>query len=84
MAILAATDGIEFVALKTMLEVTDGNLATHVAALERAGYLRVRKRFAGKKPVTRYTITETGRKALAKHVDALEVLLRHADWSDGR
>ena len=76
MASLVVSESMDFPTLKDMLEVTDGNLATHASVLERAGYIRVRKHFRGRKPVTTYSATETGRKAFARHVDALEDLLR--------
>lgn len=76
MASLVVSESMDFPELKNMLEVTDGNLATHALVLERAGYIRIRKHFRGKKPVTTYSATETGRKAFARHVDALEALLR--------
>jgi len=76
MASLVVSESMEFPAIKEMLGVTDGNLATHAQVLERAGYVRIRKHFRGRKPVTTYSATETGRRAFARHVDALERLLR--------
>lgn len=76
MSVLSVRDETEFNALKQLLGVTDGNLATHVAVLERHRYLRVRKAFRGKKPRTTYAITESGRKAFAEHVAALERVIR--------
>ena len=76
MSVLAVSEAVEFTSLKSMLEVTDGNLAAHITALERAKYLRVSKSFVGRKPMTRYMITDTGRRAFKKHVDALEALIR--------
>ena len=76
MSVLFVREEVDFNDLKDMLGVTDGNLATHVAVLERHRYLRVRKSFAGKKPRTTYAITESGSKAFASHVDALEAVIR--------
>ena len=76
MSVLAVSESVDFTSLKSMLEVTDGNLAAHIAALERANYLRVSKSFVERKPLTRYKITEGGRRAFQKHVDALEELVR--------
>ncbi|HTO93227.1 MAG TPA: transcriptional regulator [Bacteroidota bacterium] len=76
MSILAVRDETEFNTLKQLLQVTDGNLATHVAVLERHRYIRVRKSFRGKKPRTAYAVTESGRKAFAEHVAALERIIR--------
>lgn len=75
MSALFVREEIDFNDLKSMLGATDGNLATHVAVLERHSYLRVKKSFAGKKPRTTYALTDQGRKAFAAHVDALERVL---------
>lgn len=76
MSALFVREEIDFNDLKSMLGATDGNLATHVAVLERHKYLKVKKSFAGKKPRTTYALTEPGRRAFAAHVDALENVLR--------
>ena len=65
-----------FNALKELLEATDGNLATHLKALEREKYISVNKSFIDRKPNTRYKITERGRTAFKKHLDALEELIK--------
>jgi len=78
MSILAVNDVMEYPALKDLLDITDGNLASHIAVLERRKYVSVRKRFIGRKPVTMYSITHTGRRAFTMHVDALEKLIRHS------
>jgi DNA-binding MarR family transcriptional regulator len=72
---LGTRDMLEFGRLKRMLEVTDGNLATHLAALERAGYVAIDKDFVGRKPRTRAALTAKGRKALRSHVDFLRSVL---------
>jgi DNA-binding MarR family transcriptional regulator len=76
MAVLMVNETVDFNTLKDLLQLTDGNLATHVALLEREGYLKVHKRFVGKKPRTTYAATGTGRAAFREHVDALEQLIR--------
>lgn len=76
MSILMVNDWVEFSTLKEMLDITDGNLASHIAALEKLDYLQVRKQFVGKKPNTTYAVTKTGRKAFSNHLDALENLLK--------
>ncbi|TPG67323.1 winged helix-turn-helix domain-containing protein [Hymenobacter nivis] len=76
MAVLLATDAVSFNDLKEVLDLTDGNLASHVAALEKAGYVLVSKQFIGKKPNTTYTATAEGREAFQQHLAALEKLLR--------
>jgi len=75
MSVLAANDSYDFVSLKQMLDVTDGNLTTHLRALETAGYISSVKQFIGRKPNTSYSITEQGRCAFTAHVDALSKLL---------
>ena len=78
MSLLVVREEADFNSMKQMLGVTDGNLASHVATLERNRYLTVRKEFVGRKPQTTYTITEAGRRAFSNHVEALERLLRKA------
>ncbi|MEO6367584.1 MAG: transcriptional regulator, partial [Steroidobacteraceae bacterium] len=66
---------LEFGQLKAMLGMTDGNLATHLAALEKAAYVEIAKDFVGKKPRTRVSLTAKGRKALRNHVTFLRAVL---------
>lgn len=75
MAILSASDEADFNALKRQLGVSDGNLASHVRALEELGFIETRKQFIGRKPNTSYLITEQGRSAFEAHVNALAALL---------
>jgi len=58
------------------LQVTDGNLASHLTALEKQEYIQVRKQFVGKKPNTSYAVTNAGRKAFNEHLNALEKLIK--------
>ncbi|HMQ46429.1 MAG TPA: transcriptional regulator [Saprospiraceae bacterium] len=76
MSILMVNDWVEFTALKEMLEVTDGRLASHIKALEKENYVEVRKRFVSRKPNTSYQATELGKKAFQEHLDAIEQLLK--------
>ena len=76
MSILMVNDWVEFATLKDMLQLTDGNLASHITALEKLEYLQVRKQFVGKKPNTSYAVTQAGRKAFNDHLDALEKLIK--------
>jgi len=78
MSVLAVRDAADFTTLKAMLGVTDGNLASHLAVLEKHRYVRVRKEFVRRKPQTTYGLTEPGRRAFADHIDALEHLIRSA------
>ncbi|MCW5911119.1 MAG: transcriptional regulator [Cyclobacteriaceae bacterium] len=75
-SVLVANESYDFNALKELLDTTDGNLATHLKALEREKYLSVNKTFVERKPNTRYKITERGRSAFKKHLDAMEELIR--------
>lgn len=67
---------INFNDLKQMLEVTDGNLATHLVTLEDNGYIKVKKGFIGKKTNTTYSMTKAGEKAFTEHIAALENMIR--------
>lgn len=79
MSILMVNDWVEFSTLKEMLDITDGNLASHISALEKLDYIEVKKQFVGKKPNTTYAVTKTGKKAFNEHLDALEQLLKQRD-----
>jgi len=76
MSVLVANDGFEFSALKELLNVTDGNLASNIKALEREKYVAVTKSFIDRKPNTKYKITDRGRSAFKKHIDALESVIK--------
>jgi len=76
MSILAVNDAATFTRLKELLGVTDGNLASHLKALEKENFIAVEKTFVGRKPQTTYRITEEGRDAFRRHIDALEKLIR--------
>jgi DNA-binding MarR family transcriptional regulator len=76
MSILVANDTYDFSSLKELLNVTDGNLASHVKALEKEKYITVSKSFIDKKPNTRFKVTERGRSTFKKHLDALEELVK--------
>lgn len=69
------SDAISFSRFKQLLRETDGSLGTHLRKLEDAGYLDVKKKFQGRRPVTWYTLTRTGKKALRAHTESLERLL---------
>ena len=76
MSVLLANNTASFNDLKEILEVTDGNLASHLKYLEKEDYIIVNKSFIDRKPNTIYTITEAGRTAFEKHLDALEAILK--------
>ncbi len=75
MSVLMVEDKVDFNTLKDTLQLTDGNLASHLRALEEAAYLRVEKQFVGRKPNTSYLVTQAGRSAFKSHLDALEQLI---------
>jgi DNA-binding MarR family transcriptional regulator len=77
MAALVVNDAVEFNTLKELLEVTDGNLASHLKGLESATYITVQKSFNGRKPMTKYKVSRQGRKAFEMHITALEKLIRY-------
>lgn len=76
MSILLVNEEINFNDLKQMLEVTDGNLATHLVNLEENGYIKVHKGFVGRKTNTTYQITRQGEKAFTDHISALENMIK--------
>jgi DNA-binding MarR family transcriptional regulator len=76
MSVLIANELFDFNSLKEMLGVTDGNLASHIKALEKEKYISVTKTFIDRKPNTRYKVTERGRTAFKKHLDALEAVVK--------
>ena len=77
MSMLMVNDWVDFNTIKEKLEVTDGNLASHLRTLEDKKLIEVQKQFIGKKPNTRFSATITGRKAFEKHLDRLEQILRN-------
>lgn len=76
MSSLIVNEEISFNDLKQLLEVTDGNLATHLQTLEEAGFLKVHKGFVGRKTNTTYSITKAGEKAFKDHLSGLEKMIR--------
>ena len=75
MSILMVNEWVEFKEMKETLDITDGNLASHIAGLEKNDYIEVKKEFVGKKPKTSYHATKTGRKAFNQHLNSLEKLI---------
>lgn len=75
MSILVVNDDADFKELKELLDVTDGNLASHAKALEKEDYITVEKSFIGRKPNTKYIATDLGKLAFKEHIAALEKLL---------
>ena len=73
---LAANEKLSFDDLKRLLDTTDGNVSVHARKLEDAGYVTMKKSFAGRTPLTEYKITKDGRKALERYLDHMEALIR--------
>jgi len=76
MSVLMVNNSIDFNSLKELLEVTDGNLASHIKALEQAEIISVSKQFVGRKPNTTYSATTVGHEQFRLHLDALETLMK--------
>lgn len=76
MSALAVNESLDFNALKELLKVTDGNLASHLKSLEKEDFIEVKKSFIGRKPNTRYSITQDGQKAFSDHLNALEQIIQ--------
>jgi Transcriptional regulators len=75
MAYLSGSGTAEFNELKAKLSASDGNLSVQIRKLEEAGYVAIEKTYTGRKPLTRITLTETGRSAFIAYLDAIEKLL---------
>ena len=67
---------VDFNSLKDLLDVTDGNLASHIKSLEKKEYINVKKVFLNRKPNTKYLVTRKGKDAFTKHIEALEKLIK--------
>ena len=76
MSTLMVNDQINFNDLKQLIDVTDGNLASHIKALEESGYIKVNKGFIGRKTNTTYFVTKVGQKAFQQHLSALEKIIK--------
>lgn len=76
MSVLMVNHDIDFNSLKELLGASDGNIASHINSLEKAGYISIEKKFVGKKTNTSYMATSGGKKAFSEHLAALENLLK--------
>ncbi len=76
MSVLMANGSADFVTLKSLLNLSDGNLASHARNLEDLGYVASEKTFMNRKPNTTFHITDLGRTAFSDHISALEKLLK--------
>lgn len=78
MSILMVNDFVDFGTLKEQLQITDGNMASHLSALEKLQYIDVKKQFIGKRPNTSYAVTASGKKAFIEHLAGLEKLIKQS------
>ncbi|MBS1496035.1 MAG: transcriptional regulator [Bacteroidetes bacterium] len=76
MSALSVNDEVNFNDLKELLQITDGNLASHLKALEENNVIKVQKGFVGRKTNTTYSITKPGQKIFKAHLEALEKMIR--------
>jgi DNA-binding MarR family transcriptional regulator len=76
MSALLVNEEVNFNDLKELIQVTDGNLASHLKTLEESVYIKVQKGFIGRKTNTTYSVTKAGEKAFKAHLDALEKMIR--------
>jgi DNA-binding MarR family transcriptional regulator len=76
MSMLAATPELSFTELREALAMTDGNLTTHIRALQHEGYVAVAKSYQNNRPLTTCSLTAEGRKAFAQYIDVLEKIVR--------
>src|SRR6187200_2145330 len=76
MSSLMVNNEVNFNELKELIQVTDGNLASHLKTLEESGYIKVQKGFIGRKTNTTYSVTRAGEKAFKQHLDALEQMIK--------
>lgn len=76
MSILLVNESADFSTIKNLLDVTDGNLASHIKALEGMDYITSNKQFINRKPNTNYSITNLGRESFQEHLNALEKLIK--------
>ena len=75
---LAASNVLSFTELKSLLDLSDGNLSVHARKLEDAGYLVCTKGFEGRLPKTQFSLTDAGHRALRQYLDHMEAIIRHA------
>jgi DNA-binding HxlR family transcriptional regulator len=73
---LAVNQPLTFNDLKSLFDVTDGNLSAHARKLEDAGYITCRKTFEARRPKSEYRLTSTGRKALNRYLSHIEAVIK--------
>lgn len=77
MSVLMVNDWVDFNELKDLLAITDGNLASHLAQLEKNEMIEIKKQFIGKKPNTKYAATKLGKKRFTEHLEYLNKLIQN-------
>jgi len=75
MSVLMVNETIDFKELKSLLNITDGNLSSNAAVLENEGYIKIEKKFIGKKTQTIYKASGAGKTAFSEHLSALEEII---------
>lgn len=78
MSMLAASPELSFTELRDTLEMTDGNLTTHIRTLQEAGYVSIAKSYHNRRPLTTVSLTRAGRQAFANYVGLLEQIVKQA------
>ena len=76
MSMLAASPELSFTELRDALAMTDGNLTTHIRALQETGYVSVAKSFQNRRPLTTCSLTAAGRKAFTEYINLLERIVQ--------
>jgi DNA-binding MarR family transcriptional regulator len=76
MSMLAASPELSFTELRDALAMTDGNLTTHIRALQQEGYVTVAKSYCNNRPLTTCSLTAGGRKAFTEYINLLEQIIR--------
>jgi DNA-binding PadR family transcriptional regulator len=84
MSLLAVNESVDFNTMKEMLDITDGNLASHLKSFEKEGVLEVHKQFVGRRPNTLYRITPLGKQLFTEHIRALEQMIRPLEEETSR
>ena len=77
MSILSVNEWVSYKEIKDILDLTDGNLASHIHALEKINFIEIKKQFIGKKPLTTYRVTTIGKNAFKEHISGLEKLINN-------
>jgi DNA-binding HxlR family transcriptional regulator len=76
MSALAMNEQLTFNELKSLFDVSDGNLSAHARKLEEAGYVVCKKSFEGRRPKSEYRITQVGKKALLRYLEHIEAVIK--------